>query len=80
MAGILLENSGSDQERAAYARQTAGEKKKTAIENMERARALNGDVKMSMAMAIPGVIRKDTIVPAGANHYVSENPKVHTCG
>ena len=75
MAGILLENSGSDHERAAYAYKVAAEKKKTAIENMERAKALNGDVKMSMAMAIPGVIRKDTIVPAGANHYVSEISK-----
>jgi len=75
MAGILLEKSGSVQERAAYSNKIASEKKKIAIEGMERARALNGDVKMSMAMAIPGTIRKDTVVPAGANYYVSEVPK-----
>jgi uncharacterized protein len=75
MAGILLENSGSAQERAAYSNKLASEKKKIAIESMARARSLNGDVKMSMAMAIPGTIKKDTVVPAGANHYVSEVPK-----
>jgi urea carboxylase-associated protein 1 len=71
MAGILLEG-GSDQERAAYARKLAAENNRTAVDKMERAKALNGAVKTSMAMAIPGIIRKDTIVPAGANHYVSE--------
>ena len=75
MAGILLENSGSDRERAAYAVKVAEERKRIAIEHMDRAKALNGRLKMSMAEAIPGAVRKDTIVPAGANNYVSEVSK-----
>jgi uncharacterized protein YcgI (DUF1989 family) len=75
MAGILLENSGSDEERAAFARKTAEEEKKIASLKMEQARRLNGEAKMSAATAVPGTVVKDTTVPAGANHYVSEVPR-----
>lgn len=74
MAGILLENAGTEKDRAHLARQMAEEKRQVAIEEMERARALNGEVKMRAAIAIPGRIVKDTTVPAGANNYVSEIP------
>lgn len=49
--------------------------KPVAVERMDKAKALNGALKMSMAEAIPGVVKKDTIVPAGANNYVSEVSK-----
>jgi uncharacterized protein len=75
MAGILLEHSGSDEERAAHARKMAEEEKKVASLKMERARRLNGEAKMSAATAIPGAVVKDTTVPAGANNYVSEIPR-----
>jgi uncharacterized protein len=75
MAGILLENTGSDQERASLARKMAAEQAKVAALKMEHARSLNGDAKMRAATAIPGKTVKDTIVAAGANNYVSEIPR-----
>jgi uncharacterized protein len=75
MAGILLENLGSDEERAAFARKIAEEEKKAASLKMEQARRQNGEAKMSAATAIPGTFVKDTTVPAGANNYVSEVPR-----
>lgn len=72
MAGILLEHSGSDSERSALARALADQNRPEAIARRDRARALNGSVKVGMAEAIPGKIIKDTVQPAGANHYVSE--------
>ncbi len=75
MAGILLEDSGSDVERAALARKMAAEQAKLAAVKMERARSLNGDAKFKAAASIPGTVVKDTTVPAGANHYVSEIPR-----
>ncbi len=75
MAGILLENTGSDQERASLARKLASEQAKIAAINMERARQLNGASKLNAAERIPGRIVNDTTVPAGANNYVSEIPR-----
>jgi urea carboxylase-associated protein 1 len=75
MAGILLETTGSDNEREDLARRMAAEQKKLASLKMEQARILNGESKMRAATSIPGDIVKDTVVPAGANNYVSEIPK-----
>lgn len=75
MAGILLENTGTDKEREKLAYQLAEEKRKLAAIKMEEARALTGATKMAAATAIPGKIIKDTTVPAGENNYVSEIPK-----
>jgi uncharacterized protein YcgI (DUF1989 family) len=75
MAGILLENKGSDEARASLARKMAGEQAKVAAANMERARQLDGAAKLKAAERISGKIVKDTTVPAGANNYVSEIPK-----
>jgi uncharacterized protein len=75
MAGILLENTGSDAERAVLARKMAQEQGEVAAAKMERARRLNGDAKLKAATSVPGKIAKDTTVPAGANNYVSEIPK-----
>lgn len=49
MAGILLENMGSEKEREHLARKMAEEKRMIAISEMERARALNGEIKMRAA-------------------------------
>src|SRR4030088_906848 len=75
MAGILLENTGSDQARASLARKMAGEQAKIAAVNMERARQQDGAAKLKAAEYIPGNIVKDTTVSAGANNYVSEIPQ-----
>src|SRR5258708_35745542 len=75
MAGILLENTGSDEERAALAREIAAEEKKLATLKMDRAKSPNGEAKMRAATSIPGDIVRDTTVPAGANNYVSEIPR-----
>lgn len=75
MAGILLENTGSDQARASLARKMASEQAKIAAVNMERARQQDGAAKLKAAEYIPGNIVKDTTVPAGANNYVSEIPQ-----
>lgn len=75
MAGILLENTGSDQERASLARAMAAEKSKIAAVRMEQARSLNDDAKMRTAIAISGKVIKDTTVPAGTSTYVSEIPR-----
>lgn len=75
MAGILLEDTGSDEEREALARKLAAEEKRIAMLKMERARSLNGEAKMRAATSIPGKIVRDTTVPAGANNYVSEIPR-----
>jgi uncharacterized protein len=75
MAGILLENTGSDEARASLARKMAGEQAKIAAVNMERARQQDGAAKLKTAEHIPGKIVKDTTVPAGANNYVSEIPQ-----
>ncbi len=75
MAGILLENTGSDEERAALAREIAAEEKKLATLKMDRAKSLTGEAKMRAATWIPGEIVRDTTVPAGANNYVSEIPR-----
>jgi urea carboxylase-associated protein 1 len=75
MAGILLENTGSDAERAVLARKMAQERGEVAAAKMERARRLSGDAKLKAATSVPGKIAKDTTVPTGANNYVSEIPK-----
>ncbi len=75
MAGILLESTGSEQERASLARKMAGEQAKIAAANMDRARQSDGAAKFKAAEFIPGTIVKDTTVPAGANNYVSEIPR-----
>jgi urea carboxylase-associated protein 1 len=75
MAGILLEDTGSEQERASLARKIAGEQAKVASINMDRARQSDGAAKLKAAEFIPGRIVKDTTVPAGANNYVSEIPR-----
>jgi uncharacterized protein len=75
MAGILLENTGSDQDKAALARKMAAEQGKIATAKMEAARRLNGEAKMKAAMSVDGKIVKDTTVPTGANNYVSEIPR-----
>ena len=74
MAGILLEDSGSDEQRATLARQMAAEQARIAGAKMEKAQRENGDAKMQAALSIPGKIVKDTTVPTGANNYVSEIP------
>lgn len=75
MAGILLEDTGSDEQKGALARKLAAEESKIAMLKMERARGLNGEAKMRAATSIPGEIVRDTTVPAGANNYVSEIPR-----
>jgi hypothetical protein len=75
MAGILLESTGSDHERASLARKIAAEQAKLAALKMERARNLNGDAKIKTATTIPGKTIRDTMVPAGTNNYVSEIPR-----
>jgi uncharacterized protein len=75
MAGILLEEGGSEEQRATLARKMAAEQAKIAGAKMEEARRRDGEAKMQAAISIPGRIIKDTTVPAGANNYVSEIPK-----
>jgi uncharacterized protein len=75
MAGILLEEGRSEQERATLARKIAAVQSEIAAAKMEQARRRHGDTKMEAANSIPGKIVKDTTVPAGANNYVSEIPK-----
>jgi len=75
MAGILLEGTGSEQERASLARKMAGEQAKIAAINMDRARQSDGMAKLKAAESVPGRIVKETTVPAGANNYVSEIPR-----
>ena len=75
MAGILLEEGGSEEQRAALARKMAAEQAKIATAKMEEARRRDGEAKMQAAISIPGKIIKDTTVPAGANNYVSEIPR-----
>jgi uncharacterized protein len=75
MAGILLENTGSDAEKAALARKIAKEQGAIAAAKMDHARRSNGEAKMKAAASVPGRVVKDTTVPAGANNYVSELPK-----
>jgi len=75
MAGILLENTGSEQDRAALARKMAEEQARIAAANMDRARQQSGAEKLKAAQSIPGKIVKDTTVPAGDNNYVSEIPR-----
>jgi len=74
MAGILLENTGSDEQRAALARKLALEQRQIAAAKMDAARRLSGEDKMRAGTSIPGKIVKDTTVPAGTNNYVSEIP------
>jgi len=73
MAGILLENTGSEKEREYLARKMAEEKRKVAIVEMERARRLNGEIKMRAATSISGRLSR-TPRCGRANNYVSEIP------
>ena len=75
MAGILLENTGSDDDKAALARKMASEHSKIAMAQMDEARRKTGEAKMKAATSVPGKIVKNTTVPTGANNYVSEIPR-----
>jgi urea carboxylase-associated protein 1 len=75
MAGILLPSENvTEEERAAFARKTAEENRRVAIERMAEAERLHGAEKRERALAIPGNILRDTTMEPGANHYIGKLP------
>lgn len=73
MAGILLASGDvTEEERAAFARKNAEAHKQAAMEKMAEAERLYGAEKKEKALAIPGKILRDTVMEAGANHYIGK--------
>ncbi len=75
MAGILLASENvTEEERAAFARKTAEENRRIAMERMAEAERRGGAEKREKALAIPGEILRDTTMQPGANHYIARLP------
>ena len=72
MAGILLEENATPEQRAAHARELAARMRPLGVQRMVETKARNGEAKLAAALSIPGTILSDETAGVEANYYARE--------
>jgi urea carboxylase-associated protein 1 len=72
MAGILLEETATPEERAAYARDLAARMRPLGVKRMMEAKARTGEAKLATALRTPGKIVSDETVGVEAGYYARD--------